>query len=245
MNNRNDINDELKGLNSNLPSENENMPYAVPEGYFDGLSVSIMSRIKGKEVSASEEIASLSPILASISRTMPYAVPEDYFQLGPSELSFLIHEDPQSAILSLVDRVTPYQVPLGYFANLSNQILDKITRRQAKVIPMVRRKWMRLSVAAIFAGIIALSGYFYFSQRDSNRLNTNDPIAQQLKNVSTNELDEFIKTTGITITSNETAHNKSFGHTEVRKLLHDVSDNELDAFLNQVPTDDEDLSATN
>ncbi|MES2883136.1 MAG: hypothetical protein V4676_13380, partial [Bacteroidota bacterium] len=62
--------------------------------------------------------------------------------------------------------------------------------------------------------------------------------AGQLKNVSTTELDEFINTANVSSTSTETASNKS---NELKTLLQDVSDSELDAFLNQVPTDDEDL----
>jgi hypothetical protein len=39
-----------------------------------------------------------------------------------------------------------------------------------------------------------------------------------------------------------TAQNKSVKTAEVKKLLQDVSDNELDAFLNQVPVAEEELA---
>jgi hypothetical protein len=245
MNNHNNIEDELRGLNSDLPSNSNSTPFSVPEGYFEGLAGSIMAKIKaGGNDNAGEEIASLSPLLAGISRSMPYAVPENYFQSNIEELPYIIGDDPQSAILTLVERVTPYQVPLGYFANFPEQVLEKVAdKQQARVIPMVRRKWMRLAVAAMVAGIIAVTGYFYSLQ--NRGLDADQPIAQQLKNVSTTELSEFIKTADVTASSNSTAQNKPAVVAEVKSMLNGVSDKELDAFLTQVPTDDEDLMAIN
>jgi hypothetical protein len=244
MNSHNNIEDELRGMNSDLPANPDKNPFSVPEGYFEGLAGSIMAKIKtGEGITAKEEIASLSPLLASISRSMPYEVPGNYFQSNIDELPYIVGDDPQSAILSLVERVTPYEVPFDYFTNFPGQVLEKVTDRQTRLIPMVRRKWMRLAVAAMVAGIIALTGYFYSLQK--NGFDAEQPIAQQLKNVSTKELSEFIKTADVTAASNSTVHNKPAVVTEVKSMLNGVSDKELDAFLRQVPTDDEDLSAIN
>jgi hypothetical protein len=231
-------------LNSQLSSAADKTPFSVPDGYFEGLATSIMAKIKGAEESASAEINSLSPLLAGISRNMPYVVPANYFQTTIEELPFLTGDDPRSAILSLVERITPYEVPLGYFANLPNQILEKVSQQpKAKIIPVVKRRWMRMAVAAMVTGIIGLSGWFYFSQHKG--FDANKPIAQQLKNVSTKELNEFIKTTDITAASTETARAKTANKTEVEQMLTDVSDKELASFLNQVPSDDEDLLVIN
>jgi hypothetical protein len=238
------IHDELKDLNSSLPSNPEGNLYTVPQGYFDGLAASVMTKIKGLEPSATDEISSLSPLLAGISRTMPYRVPDNYFQTTIEELPFLTSEDPQSAILSLVDRVTPYEVPLGYFANLPDQVLEKVADRKARVVSMGGRKWMRWAVAAMVTGIIGLSGVFYFNKK-SKGLDADKPIAAQLKNVSTKELEEFIKTADITANSSQTAQASFASQNEVKKMLKDVPDKELDAFLKQVPTDDEDLLVIN
>ena len=245
MNSQDNIQDELRGLNSELPSNPNSTPFSVPDGYFEGLAGSIMAKIKTAEgTTAAEEIASLSPLLAGISRAMPYAVPEKYFQSTIDELPYLVGDDPRSAILTLVERVTPYQVPLGYFANFPDKVLEKLVDKQpARVIPMVRRKWMRLAVAAMVAGIIGVTGYFYSLQNKG--IDADQPIAQQLKNVSTTELSEFIKTADVSSSNNSTAQNKPAVVTEVKSMLNGVSDKELDAFLTQVPTDDEDLTAIN
>ncbi len=236
MNSRDNIQNELNDMHSHLPSNTDQNPFAVPEGYFEGLATSVLSKIKGQqEPSASEEITELSPLLAGISRSMPYAVPSGYFQTTTEELSFLTGEDPTSAILSLVERVTPYEVPTGYFNDLPGQVLNKVAPK-AKVVPMVRRRWMRLAAAAMITGIIGLSGYFYFTQK--SRFDADKPIASQLKNVSIRELDDFIKTADVASSSTEIAQRKATDETEVQKMLISVSDRELDAFLSQVPTDD-------
>jgi hypothetical protein len=241
----NNIHDELRDLNSNLPPKNEG-PYGVPEGYFDNLAASVMARIKGeKELSAAEEIGSLSPLLASISRQMPYEVPADYFHSTLQDLPVLVREEEESLVLSFIDKSMPYEVPQGYFFNLPDEILSRINQPAgAKVIPIIRRRWMRLAVAAAVTGIMALSGILYFSKGKSNVPVTSPGwVAKSVQNVSPTALDEFIKTADVTTASRQTAQHKP-AKTEVRKMLQDVSDKELDAFLSQVPTD-EDFESVN
>src|SRR5689334_4168705 len=127
MNSQDNIQDELRGLNSDLPASQNSTPFSVPEGYFEGLAGNILAKIKaGGAESATDEIASLSPLLAGISRDMPYAVPYQYFQSNIEDLPYVVGEDASSAILTLVERVTPYQVPTGYFANFPEQVLEKV-----------------------------------------------------------------------------------------------------------------------
>ena len=244
MSSQNNIQDEFNELNGDLPPNAGTNPYSVPEGYFDTLASSVLAKIRGAErpSSAVEEISQLSPLLAGIPRTMPYDVPSDYFEEGLKELPVLIRDDEDSVILSLIDKTMPYAVPLGYFASFPDKVLDKISRPKANVVSFNR--WMRVAAAAVVTGLIVISGYLYFNGR--NGTDSGAPIAQQLKNVSTKELDEFIKTADVTVSSTETAvHSKAPGHQELRNLLHDVSDKELDKFLQEIPTDDEDLSLIN
>lgn len=232
MNRRNPIKDELNGLNSQLPQDPDGSPYSVPEGYFEGLAGSILSRIKtgSPEVSPATEIAELSPLLAGLSREMPYAVPGNYFSSTIDGLSILVREDETPAVLKYIGKELPYEVPYDYFEELPSVILKKVTNR-GRVVPMIRRKWMHLAAAALVAGIITLSGISYFNKPS---VDPNAPIAQQLKNVSTKELDEFINNT--TVTTEARART-----TEVKHLLQDVSVNDLEAFLEEVPTEEEEI----
>lgn len=239
MNNRNTIQDELNELNSGLNPDSNNNPYSVPEGYFEGLANSVLTKIKGETPvsSSSEEIEQLSPLLASISRKSPYSVPDNYFQSNIEGLKALTSEEEESLVLSFIDKEMPYEVPTGYFANLPEQILEKVSDRGAKVIPLMKKKWMRLAVAAVVVGVMAISGIAYFNGRghsDSGSVNL------ALKKASTKELNDFINSTAVTATDKQvpaTAKNT----TETKKLFNDVSDKELDAFLNQMPVDAEDI----
>lgn len=241
MNNRNTIQDELNGLNSGLNPDSNNTPYSVPEGYFEGLAASVLAKVKSESnVSAAAEIAELSPLLAGISRKMPYSVPEDFFELNIEGLKAFTSESEESLVLSFIEKEMPYEVPAGYFANVPEQVLQKVSNQGARVIPMMRRKWMRMAVAAAVTGVMAISGIVYFSNRGNNKADSNEPALTAVKKASTEELNEFIKTTAVDITDDKiqvTAQNKT-PKTEA-KIFADVTDKELDAFLDQMPTDDE------
>jgi hypothetical protein len=239
MSNRNTIQDELNELNSGLNPNSNNTPYSVPEGYFEGLATSVLAKIKGETpVSATEEIAQLSPLLAGISRKLPYSIPDDYFQSNIEGLKAFTSESEESLVLSFIDKEMPYEVPAGYFANVPEQVLEKVSNRGAKVVPMMKRKWVRLAVAAMATGIIAISGITYFNNKGTNEPAV-DPVAKVLKKTSTQELNDFIKSTVVDVTTPVTAQS-SPSKTE-KKLFDDVSDKELDAFLNQVPTDADEI----
>ena len=170
----------------------------------------------------------------------PYSVSDDFFQSNIDNLGAFTSENGESLILSFIEKEMPYQVPTGYFANLPEQILEKVSDRGGKVIPMVRRKWMRLAVAAAVTGIVAISGIFYFNNRRSNSVASNDPSVI-VKKATTQELNNFLKTTTIVDVNDISRTTATAPKTERKKLFNDVSDKELKAFLNQVPTDDDDL----
>lgn len=246
MNNRNTIQDELNELNSGLSSNTNGTPYSVPEGYFEGLAASVLAKIKGEQaVSASEEIAQLSPMLAGISKKLPYSVPDDYFQSNIEGLKAFTSEEEESLVLSFIDKQMPYEVPAGYFANVPDQVLEKISDR-TRVVPLMKRKWMRLAVAAVVTGIIAVSGINYFNSRGnaSDGSNSGEAVAVELNEVSTEELNEFINNTTAGITDdnkNQLTAQNTPSRKEVKQLFDDVSDKELEAFLNQVPTEIEEI----
>jgi len=246
MKNRNTIQDELNELNSGLNPNVNDTPFSVPEGYFDGLAASVLAKIKGEEpVAASEEIAQLSPLLAGISKDLPYAVPDGFFQSSLDGLKVLTSENEESLVLSFIDKQMPYEVPAGYFTNLQEQILEKLNgHNSARVVPM-KRNWMRLAIAAMLTALVALSGIVYFNSRSGHLTGPagSVPVAVELKKVSTKDLNAFITTTTIDANDDKTqatAKNHS-SRKETKQLFDDVSDNELEAFLNQVPTDDDEI----
>lgn len=64
-----------------LHQDEKNKDQQVPEGYFEGLSSKILSRLKNAETeSAEQEIKSLSPFLFSLKNSQVLSVPFGYFE---------------------------------------------------------------------------------------------------------------------------------------------------------------------
>ena len=238
MSQNNHIQDELSGLNSKLPVSKQ--PFSVPEGYFEDLAATVLNRIKAGEQSAASEIEALSPLLAGISRQVPYTIPDGYLEQNIADLPFIVGEvDESTSLLSGISREMPQSVPNGYFENLPGTLLQRTV--PAKVVPITSRRWMRMAVAATIAGVMAIAGYFYVA---GNNGSTSDGLTRELKTVSTTELDEFINNTAITSGTGQTANNRPKPR-DVEYMLQDVSDKELDAFLNGIPSAEDDLFAIN
>lgn len=245
MNSRTTIQEELKELNSQLPLEKGPELYSVPQGYFEGFADSVLQRIKAENaVSASEELENLAPFLAAIPKKLPFTVPEGYFSQSADDLSDLVKEENLPEFLQTGKKM-PYTVPVGYFENLPELILRKVSPKEAKVISIgLHRKWMRYAVAAMVAGIIAVSGIFYFGNKPVDAATQpHEWVAKKLKNVPDKELDEFINTADVNSTA--IAKTETSDKTEVRKLLKDIPDEELDEFLNELSIDSDEASAIN
>lgn len=245
MNNRITIQEELKALDSQLPFDLGSETYSVPKGYFEGFAASVLQRVKAENaVSASQELEALAPFLAAIPKKMPFAVPQGYFTESAEGLSDLIKEDNLSRFLQTA-KAMPYSIPAGYFENFPNLILKKVNPRQAKVISIgSHRKWMRYAVAAMVAGIIAVSSFLYFGNKSIDPSSQpHEWVAKKLQNVPDKEIEEFINTTAVSTTA--IAKTQTSEKTEVRKLLKDIPDTELDKFLDEVSIDNEELSAIN
>ena len=105
---------------------------------------------------------------------------------------------------------------------------------------------MRYAAAAVITCAMAIGGITYFNNKNTIDL-TKQPhewIAKKLKNVSNQDLEEFIQTTE-PVSSQQTLAKNSASGKEVRKLLQDIPTSELDAFLKSVPHDNDELSAIN
>lgn len=232
------IPEELKELNSNLPVVKTEV-FAVPDGYFDNLAASILTKIKGGETEAvTNELQSVSPLLAKLPRKTPFTAPEGYFNNNINTLSFLSPKDELPASLTGIGKQMPYAVPPHYFEELPQQIMANVTKPKAKVVMFGQTTWMRYAAAAIVFGIIVLGSVFYFKGNQQTIDPNKQPeewVAKKLQNVSNKDLEEFINTMDVSAQKSEVAKTK---HTkEVKQLMKDVPTSELDAFLNQLPYD--------
>ena len=222
----NNIQDELKDLNSNLPEKVN--PYTVPQGYFEGLAASVLGKVKDNTISAQDEVGKIAPLLATISRQMPFEIPENYFQSNLEALPYMISQEDFSN--SMATSAMPYEVPTGYFAALPQAILKKVAPQKGRIIS-IKAHWKTFAAAAIITGIIALSGISHLFYNPFK-----DPIAQ-VRKASNSEIEAFLTSTGNHLSHNATAQN-SLRKTEVQRMMQNFTDSEVDAFLKQVPEEE-------
>ncbi len=243
MTNRNTILDELHGFGSTLGNINPQNIYQVPDGYFERLANQILNRIKALEAAnAKEELEILSPMLSDISKEMPLVVPAGYFESLSDKMMQAIreHADYQtsdeeiaslSPLLSKISKKSPYNVPAGYFESLNTSIGKK---EETKVISITSRKWYRFAAAAAVIGIIAIGGLLFINQKpiDPNK----NPQAWVEKNiekkVSPRQVDEFVTLANGDENLKSAEENDASKQNEIKELMKDVSEKEIQDFLN-------------
>ena len=241
MTNRNTILNELKDLESFLGNYSPQNIYIVPNGYFERLPTQILNRINALEATnTKDELKYLSPLLSNISKEMPYAVPAGFFQSLSEDVLKKIseHEDYQtseeeieslSPLLSSLKNKNPYSIPAGYFERLETGA----EKKETKVISITRRRGYRLAVAAVVIGIVAISGLAIFrsKQVDPNK-NPQAWIEKNVdKKVSKDKIDEFVKLAEDGST-NVAYEKDDVKHAEIKELMKDVPEKEIEAFLN-------------
>lgn len=245
MANRNDILAELQELNSSLAYIADQGTYMVPTGYFEGLADEILKRVKALDAhTAKEELYQLSPLLSSIKKETPFTVPAGYFDaIGEKIEQTVLNEAGQDAekelqelspLLSGLKNKSTYTVPTGYFENLQPVAQQEKQEPVAKVVLLSRRTWVRYAAAAIIVGFVAT-----FALLNRNAQGKIDPstksyawVQKNLKKVSTDDITEFVES--VNIDNGDVA--KTDAKNEISSLLKDVSDKEIQDFLNDMPS---------
>src|SRR5436190_4549865 len=239
---------ELKSLLANISLQNI---YSVPTGYFESLPARMLDRIKAMDASnASEELSYLSPELNKISKLMPYAVPTGYFEGLGERIMDLVREskDYQTAkeelenispLLSGLRKQMPYSVPDNYFQTLNPEINKGA---KTKVVSITSRKWYRYAVAAMIAGVIALGGFLFVSNKVNNTAEKKlarleKSVDKEIKKTSDEDLKAFIQQfTDAGLNGEEKAFNVP--KSEAKDMLKDVPDAELKKFLDETADPD-------
>lgn len=206
MNRRKEILDELKDAAPTLGGIDFQDPYRVPAGYFESLSESIMLRIRLENAgSAKEELEIISPLLSGLSKTMPFSTPEDYF-----------------------DTLTP-----------DIRVARKEERKPAPVVKMFQpQRTFRMAAAAVTVGIIGIAAWLFMREpsTDQYATKTDTEVQNELKNkvgeLSENELANFIESSTL-ITTYDNTSMEDFNEDDVKLMLADIPDQELEKFIDQ------------
>lgn len=213
MERENEILNELKALNSPLAGLSRAMPYAVPEGFFDGLAQQIVAGVLAAEGEDS---------ILALPKSLPYKVPQNYFEDTAAQIL---------AITALPATEEPaFEVPAGYFEALPGRIMTAVrTKEQPAAKPRIidfrpaRRviKWAAAAMLILGIGISSYSIYFtpdhraerllasvdgdvitdYVTQNnedapDAGALAMNTPTASAVKALSKDEIATYLDETG-------------------------------------------------
>jgi hypothetical protein len=206
MNRRKEIPDELKDIAPTLSGIDFQQPYRVPAGYFDGLAEQVMLRIRLENAgSAKEELEIISPFLSGLDKKMPFSAPGGYF-----------------------DTLTP-----------GVRVARKELREPARVVKMFQpRRTFRMAAAVVTIGIIGVAVWLVMREPSANQYATKTDIEVQkeLKNrvseISENELADFIETNS-NITFTDSTSMIEIGEEDVKLMLADIPDQELERYLDQ------------
>jgi len=241
MTQRNNILQELGELNSSLVNLTPENVYSVPAGYFDGLTETMLNRIKAiNAANAVDELNYLAPSLSKISKQNLYAVPAGYFDTLAENAMQSIREsnDYQTAqeeieslspLLSSLKKQVPYSVPQDYFENIEAPV-----KPEAKVISITHRKWFRYAAAAVVVGIVALSGLLIFGIRKEAGAKPLANFKRDIKKMDEAQKDNLIDFLDAGMNGKETAQvNTDVKSQEIKQLLQGIPDEELKDFQQQ------------
>ncbi|MDP9230775.1 MAG: hypothetical protein M3O67_08900 [Bacteroidota bacterium] len=255
----NNILNELKDLGSVLANHTPQNVYEVPRGYFEALADQLINRIKAEATNtAADELNYLSPFISKLSKKNIYSIPAGYFDGLEERLMQEIREHADyetskeelatlSPLINGLQKKSPYSVPQGYFENLVNEVSAK-TKTKAKVISFGKKStWLKYTAAAIIAGAISIAGFFYFKQgiKPSDPVKAWAKVEKKVQTVSDKDLEEFVQFSDAGLNENDIAKVQPQKTDEVNELLKDVSDTDLQEFLDQTSDTEEDGSSMN
>jgi hypothetical protein len=182
MEKNNEILNELKAISSLLVEIPRVNVQSVPADYFDNLEkrISIYTLLNQEE-------------LKNVFIKESAGIPAGYFENLPGSILSKIKEkevEEDYPVLTSLKNSNVFHLPDGYFDHLSETILSNIhPKEKAKVISIREKVWWKYMAAALIAGIILLSA-FYFLNIGGN--NVSDYLAAAKQYQTTTEITEGI-----------------------------------------------------
>jgi hypothetical protein len=170
MKKENDIQAELRELDSPLANMSRVMPYVIPGGYFEWNLSNIFLYTEALDVTIT-------------SKELPFAVPPGFFETLPQKIFALAQAED---VVASMPKSMPYTVPQGYFDTLCGNISGKLNAKPVgRAINFAPRQWMRQGVAAVILLAVGLGGYEYVAHRHITP-------EKQLAKVSENTVREYV-----------------------------------------------------
>ena len=238
MTQRANILQELNEIGSTLANASPQNVYLAPVGYFDGFADQMLNYVRSIE--SNDESSSV--ILNTISKDDLYSIPAGYFDGLEERLMQSVRESADyqtsaeelesiSPLLSRLKKENLYNVPQGYFEDFNPK--ENIGLK-TKVVSITHRRWFRYAAAAVLAGAILTTSLLLTNKKsvDPNK-NPDEWVAKNIKKVNTDQLDEFMKLAEEDETTKGAVVNKTEKADEIKDLMKDVSDKEIQDFLKE------------
>lgn len=198
-----DANKELSYLSLHLKSLSKESPYKVPKEYFEGLEEKMMNAVRESSdyQTTDEELESLSPLLSGLKKINPYSVPQDYFE----NFSVPVVEKTKTKVVSLTSRkwfrLAAAAVVIG-FAAITGVLLLNQNKAPINKDPhaWVEKNMKKVSTENIDEFIkLAESEKIFDGTVASNNSNNNKPddVKELVKDISENEIQNFLKETEV------------------------------------------------
>lgn len=222
---------ELKEISPLLTQVYNRNPYSIPFSYFEQVADDIVGKIKsGAEAEW------------FFTKEIVYSTPTDYFDTLPSSILNRINlEKTKSGVFEEMEQISPllntinkkplYTVPEGFLENTAwNK--DKNYVEKAKVISFTRvSKAVRYVAAAVIIGLLAV-GIFLFTGKQNTAV-ANAKAAAQLKQLSEQEIVDFLKTTSPAENIVSTANKNNTKENDIKSSVSKMSDSEIQDFLKE------------
>lgn len=218
MESYNDILNELSGMNSPLAGMSREMPYRLPECYFDWLPAQVSALIHTPDITM--------PDFGT--KKIPFEVPEGYFeQLQTNVLQQVQHD----ALTGALPKINVFTAPEGYFDTLPAQVLAQV---QAADTPAVKRtriiswqnlRWAAAAVLVLGLGFGSVKMLWPDTHKDATLAKVPATAIQAYVQQNIDEFDsELIENN---IASNITLHSQSGG------MLNAVDKDDIIQYLNE------------
>lgn len=215
--------------------------FEVPTEYFNEFPLTLLNRIELEEKAfEKDEPEIFSPLLREMKKTVPFKLPEGYFEQFPSDIiegvnavDYVNQElESHSPIMNDLKIQNSYKVPDGYFDNLGDNLLSTVKyHRKALVIPLnFNKKMLRYGIAALVAGLMSIAAWTFY--KDKSVSNAGNELAD-IKKISNDEIINYLESTPVTSVENVGTASVIIKEDDVKELFADVSDEELQQYLEQ------------
>jgi hypothetical protein len=187
MENRQEIEQELKEIGVTIAGIRSVNPYRIPAGYFDALPEMVLENVK-------------TEAFLQAAGAGTYKTPTGYFDGLAADILGKIKAGDQlnearvelaeiAPLLGGISRENVYKVPAGYFAGAD--FAAKAMQKEGKVITFrIARKWMQFAAAAVMAGIL-VSGAFLFTN-DKPGTEIENGVSSEFNKVSEADLEKYL-----------------------------------------------------